>query len=298
MLKEDVVSNARTIIQSAQLLESHITPDLRNFTRSIVYCSKASLVGDTTREDCRRVIITTEYLLICGKGTFEVEILINLSCAFRVTETIEAVVKFNSTFIIVAVDFVDAGDKTLQSRISLRFGDKNEFAKNIEFATLTNLERAGYHITFCWDDRNVATSLSDVQTLADIFRRYETAFKDPAFFRFDSVKTSISKQTSILKRLGKSCKGNMSCKTVLWREIGLFEQIVAIVELEFQFVQLHRNKLANKSTSSSADLIFESDLSGIVVHLKFLYAALKLILNMSIGSIVIPERFSCLHKDR
>jgi hypothetical protein len=69
----------------------------------------------------------------------------------------------------------------------------------------------------------------------------------------------------------------------LWRTDGILELLVDIIALEFHFIQMHKER--------------ESDISGIVLHLRFLYAALKLILNMSIGSIVIPERFSALSKN-
>jgi hypothetical protein len=77
------------------------------------------------------------------------------------------------------------------------------------------------------------------------------------FHRFDSVKSSQHRQTAILKNLSL-CKNNLNLKMALWRTDGILELQVDIIALEFHFIQMHKGR--------------ESDISGIVLHLRFLYA--------------------------
>ncbi|KAL3898535.1 MAG: hypothetical protein SGCHY_002669 [Lobulomycetales sp.] len=90
----------------------------------------------------------------------------------------------------------------------------------------------------------------------------------------------------------------MHAKTVLWRTDGLFNLITKILELEFQYLQSFKRMIATRSDINgefnAESLLFESDYSEICLHLRYLDSALKLLRNMSEGSLTIPERFSTL----
>lgn len=216
-----VSRHARTIIQTANvILSSYETGDfLKDLTPSVVYTCRASMQEDLSGlnfyRDNRHVILTTTYLLICGrKLTFEVDRIINLAKIYSCTESMQHIGERNISFIVVDIGICESGSKAVSEKLTLRFRKSNNFSTKLDQAVRSNLERAGYHLTFNWDVRDVQKSLYDTSLLLRMFEDYKSAFSDPTFHRFNTIQKTISIQTRLLRSLSKACKSNMHIKYI------------------------------------------------------------------------------------
>lgn len=291
-MESTIIQNQKRIIQSINAqgndyIFSHV--DMQN----LVWQGRLSKVKDPNYLDSRAAFVSLNHLVILYPETFFCNECIPLSEIVEVEEAIEVVSKWNARFLIVNIKRVVMSKKSKFSStnetLSIRFQQPNSFSKYLQMAIRDSLLRSGYGITLLFDNRDLSSCQADLDMVADCCTVIFNAAKDPLVYRFDSIEKAKKTCTTALKKISQLCKINMKAKSLIWKSQILPVLFDAIV---FQFINLDKDKkiLVNYISQNEDAELLMLDVQKMVVHLRLLYYALKVLLNMLLFSLTIKGR--------